>query len=422
MFCGECGTKNKETDAFCSECGAKLIHNNEKKEVKETSKKSSIPDNNANNTKKKKGLSKGILCLIISLSALFVAIITFVIICINITNPKNIANDYIKAVVNKDSNKLYSYVKVDGDNTFTSKKVFDLYIKDELKDVNITNYTITGVEYSLGKLQAKVKFKYTLKNSTSEKSEEVILTKQKNKKFLFFDNWTINDSIDSDVVKDYTLKVTKGATLTFGGIKVDKKYLDNNKSNDNYDVYILPQVFSYKTDVKATLPSGLVIEDSVKPSSYYNTHTVSYDEDAMSKETKNKITKYAKESIDTIYNGIISDKSFADIKSSFNSKDVTKLEKSYNELHEDIKNNSNTLTKFSVSDLTVYDVTLTKDGNLEVEFKVNYDYIVKYKSYSNEEKTNDDSDYRYMTLTLSYNKNNYQLIDIDDFATYFSNY
>ena len=142
----------------------------------------------------------------------------------------------------------------------------------------------------------------------------------------------------------------------------------------------------------------------------------------MSKKTKNKITKYAKDAINTVYNGIISDKSFADIKSSFNSKDVTKLESSYNELYKDIKDNSNTLTKFSVTDLTVYDVSLTKDGNLEVEFKVNYDYIVKYKSYSDEEKTNDDSDYRYMTLTLAYSDNNYYLIDIDDFPTYFSNY
>ena len=428
MFCGECGTKNKKGDTFCSECGAKLVENiddNSKNIVSPKSKKVEVSsNNNNNNTKVSKPLSKGILWLIISASALVIAIITFVIVCSNLTNPKNVANDYIQAVVNKDSNKLYKYVKVDGDNTFTSKEVFSLYVKDELKDLNITNYTITDVKYSFGRLQAKVTFKYTLKNSSSEKSKDIILTRQKGKKYLFFDNWTINDSLDSSVVKDYTLKVAKGSSLIFGGVKVDKKYLDNNKSNTQYDVYVLPQVFTYKTKIKAILPSGLEIEDSVKPSKYYNTHTVSYDEDSMSKTTKDKINKYSSNVINTIYNGIISDKSFSDIKSSFEFKgnDLKKLENSYTELYKDIKDNSNTLTSFKVTNVNIYDVDVTKDGYLEVELKVNYDYVVKYKSYSNEEKVNDDSDYRYMTLTLAYSNNNYYLIDIDDFATYFSNY
>ena len=104
MFCGNCGTKSKKGDVFCSECGSKLVDN--QKEVRKTSNnKKNIESNKVSS---KKGLSKGILCLIISASVLVVAVITYIIVGMSITDPKNIAKDYINAVVNKDSNKLYN--------------------------------------------------------------------------------------------------------------------------------------------------------------------------------------------------------------------------------------------------------------------------------------------------------------------------
>ena len=414
MFCGECGTKNKKGDAFCKECGSKL------ESVEVTTNKTKKEVSNA----PKKPMAKSTKIIIGVVAVVVAALVALFIILGNITNPKHVAKEYIQAVVNKDGNKLYSYLSIEGDSTFVSKNVFNNYIKEKIKDDAVTNYKITEVEYSTGKLQATVRFTYTTKNSSSEKTGKVTLTKDKSKKYLFFDNWKINDSIDTAVVKDYTLKVTKGSTLTYGGIKVDKKYLDSSKSSTEYDVYVLPQVFGYETVVKAVLPSGLEIEEKVTPSTYYSTHTVSFDEDTLTDAAKNKIIEVAKKDLNTIYTSAIAKKSFADIKSNFDVKgiDLTKFEQSYNNFVIKLGNESNILTSFTVTNASIYDIDLDSNGYLEVEFKVNYDYAIKYTDYSNNEKTHSDSDYDYMTVTLTYKNGTYYLVNINELETYFSRY
>lgn len=414
MFCGECGTKNKKGDAFCKECGAKL----ESIEVEKTK------TNKVTNNTPKKPMAKSTKIIIGVVALVVVALVALFVVLSNITNPKNVAKEYIQAVINKDGNKLYNYLNISGDSTFVSKKVFNDYVKEELEDTSITNYKITDVEYSTGKLQATVKFTYTTKNSSRESSGKVNLTKEKSKKYLFFDNWKVSDSIDSTVVKDYTLKVTKGSKLTFGGINVDKKYLNSSKSSNEYDVYVLPQVFSLETVVKAVLPSGLEIEEKVTPSSYNSNHTVSFDEDSMTDEAKNKIIDVAKKDITTIYSSAIAKKSFADIKSNFNvsGNDLTKLEQSYNEFVNNLGSETNSLTSFTVTNASIYDIDLDSNGYLDVEFKVNYDYAIKYNDYSNNEKTHSDSDYDYMDVKLTYNNGSYYLVDVSELETYFSRY
>ena len=414
MFCGECGTKNKKGDAFCKECGSKL------ESVEVTTNKVTKEVNNV----PKKPMAKSTKIIIGVVAVIIAAIVALFIVLGNITNPKNVAKEYIQAVVNKDGNKLYNYLNIEGDSTFVSKNVFNNYIKEKIKDDAVTNYKITDVEYSTGKLQATVRFTYTTKNSSSEKTGKVTLTKDKSKKYLFFDNWKINDSIDTAVVKDYTLKVTKGSILTYGGIKVDKKYLDSSKSSTEYDVYVLPQVFGYETVVKAVLPSGLEIEEKVTPSTYYSTHTVSFDEDTLTDAAKNKIIEVAKKDLNTIYTSAIAKKSFADIKSNFDVKgiDLTKFEQSYNNFVIKLGNESNILTSFTVTNASIYDIDLDSNGYLEVEFKVNYDYAIKYTDYSNNEKTHSDSDYDYMTVTLTYKNGTYYLVNINELETYFSRY
>ncbi len=414
MFCGECGTKNKKGDAFCKECGSKL------ESVEVTTNKTKKEVSNA----PKKPMAKSTKIIIGVVAVVVAALVALFIILGNITNPKNVAKEYIQAVVNKDGNKLYNYLNIEGDSTFVSKNVFNNYIKEKIKDDAVTNYKITEVEYSTGKLQATVRFTYTTKNSSSEKTGKVTLTKDKSKKYLFFDNWKINDSIDTAVVKDYTLKVTKGSTLTYGGIKVDKKYLDSSKSSTEYDVYVLPQVFGYETVVKAVLPSGLEIEEKVTPSTYYSTHIVSFDEDTLTDAAKNKIIEVAKKDLNTIYTSAIAKKSFADIKSNFDVKgiDLTKFEQSYNNFVIKLGNESNILTSFTVTNASIYDIDLDSNGYLEVEFKVNYDYAIKYTDYSNNEKTHSDSDYDYMTVTLTYKNGTYYLVNINELETYFSRY
>ena len=403
MYCGECGAKNENGSAFCESCGAKLENINPVKEEK-----------------KKSSMSKSNKIIVLTVCVVIALIVGLGILFSNLTNPKNVAKDYIQAIVEQDGNKLYKYLEIEGDTTFASKKVLNEILKENKEDSNVSNYTITDVTYSTGKLQATVNFKYTLKGSSSEKSSSVTLSKQKNKKFLFFDNWKVNGTKVA-TVQDFTLKVTKGSEVYYGGIKVTSKYKDSKKSTSSYDAYVLPNVFSYKTSIKAKLPSGMEIEDSVTPSTYYSTYTVKFSSDNLSDKEKDKIVKTGKEGISKIYQAAMTNKSFADIKSDFAKEglDLTNLEKSYTTLAKSLSASSYKLTSFKVTDAEIYYAKLNSDGNLEVELKVSYEYETKYKSFSGEEKTNKNDSYTYMTVVLGSEKGSYYLIDTKYLKSYF---
>lgn len=404
MYCGECGTKNEKGAAFCEKCGSKLegeVVNNKPNKV------------NIKMTKKTKTI-----CLVVGI--IIAAIVAFVVVFSNLTNPKTVAKDYIKAVVEQDGNKLYKYLDVSGDTTFASKEVFAKILKENKEEGNVDNYKITDVTYSSSKLQATVNFKYTIKGSSLERSSSVTLTKQKDKKYLFFDNWKVNGT-EVSTVKDFTLKVLKGSEVYYGGVKVSDKYKDTKSSTSNYDTYVLPVVFAYETKITAKLPSGLEIEDEVTPSKYYSSYTVKFSSDNISDKEKDKIATFGENTINKIYENAIANKAFNDIKSDYEHKgiDLSSLEKNYTSLTKSLSSSSSKLTSFKVTDIELYYTDLNSDGYLEVEFKVDYEYETKYTSFSGEEKTNSDDSYAYMTLILTQDKGTYYLVDTKYLKTYF---
>lgn len=411
MFCGECGAKNKKTDTFCSECGAPLEQ--EVKKETGTTNKTVTP---------RQPMSKK--------NKIIIAIVAAVVIVLgigykvgdNLTSPRKIAEDYIKATINNDGEKLYKYIEIEGDTTFASKKVFADLMKDTKPTNEIVNYKITDVKYGDGKLSAKVTFKYTTKNSSSEKTDTVNLTKQKGNKYLIFANWKISDlSADNILVEDFTLKVPKGAKVSFAGINVTEKYLNKDETTSKLDVYKLPKVFAAETTIKVALANGMEFEKKVTPSSYRDSYTLTFDEDNLSDASKEKLINRSKEVLTTVYTNAIAGKNFDEFKSNFEHKgvDLTKLGASYKEFLEDLQGSSRTLTSIEFTDMSIYDLSLNEDGNIEVEVRASFDYSIKYTSYSGEEKTDEDDDYKYITLTYAYDNNEYYLIDMDDLQYYF---
>lgn len=412
MFCGECGTKNKQNDAFCCECGAPLVHEEIKEETSKVKK----------TVKPRQPMSKK--------NKIIIAVVVVVVVILGIgykvgsdlTNPKKIAKDYIQAIINQDGDKLYKYIEIEGDTTFASKKIFSDILTDEFEESNIVNYKITDVKYGDSKLSAEVTFKYTTKNSSSEKTDTVSLTKQKGKKYLIFDNWKISDfSTENLLVDDFIIKVPKDAKINFAGIDVTDKYFDKEQSTSKLDVYVLPKVFTSETVIKATLTNGLELEKKVTPSSYRKSYTLTFDEDSLSESSKEKVINKSKEVLTTVYTNAIARKAFDEFKSNFehDGVDLSKLSSTYQEFLEDLESASRTLTAIEFTDMSIYDLELNSDGYIEVEVRASFDYSVKYTTYSGEEKTNDDDDYKYITLTFAYDNNDYYLVDMESLKIYF---
>ena len=409
MFCSECGAKNAKNSTFCSECGSKII---EKKEDKKSSKKIE-KDLDSKNSKK----------------VLFVIIVLVIMalgvgykVCSDLTSPKHIASEYVKAVVSNDTDKIYNYLELKGDKTFITKKVFKTLVK-KTNTSNIENYKVTDVFKK--SLTATVKFAYTTKGSSYESTDTIDLIKAKNKRYFIFDNWKIADVDTSKMImENYTIKTLKGTELKYAGIKVNKKYLDKSKSDSEYDVYVLPQVFKYETVLTAKLPNGMEIENKVTPSVYYDTITVKFDKNSISKDMEKTLCDTSKSVLTTVYEKAIGNKPVEEVLKEFkhNDIDLSKIELDYKDLVSNLESAINKLIEIKFKDLSIYSLDVKDDGDFEVEFKVNYDYIVEYTTLDSEIKTITKSSYSYITLTYEYENSKFYLKDLENLKTYFSRY
>ena len=340
----------------------------------------------------------------------------------DLTSPEKVAKDYIQATIDMNGDKLYKYIGIEGDTTFASKKVFTEMIKSSDNKSDVVNFRIIDVKYGDGELSAVVTFKYTTKNSTYEKTDTVSLAKQSGKKYLLFDDWKVSDLLgDSLLVENFTVKVTKGAKLTFGGIEVADKYLDKEKSTTSLDVYVLPAVFKTSTTIKAVLTNGLEVEEKVTPSSYRDSCTIEFDEDSLSTATKAKLIDKTKQALTTVYTSAIAKSEFSEIKSNFehNGLDLTKLETSYKKFVTNLGGRSRVLASIEFTDMSIYDVSLTTDGYIKVEVRASFNYSTKSTSSDGEETTDEDNDYKYMTVTYTYDNGEYYLVDMDKLQYYF---
>lgn len=414
MFCSECGAENQKEDFFCAECGAPLVQEQEEQRQEVVT-----PEV----TKTKQPMSKKSKIILGVLSILVLLLVVGYKMGSDATSPKKIVSNYIDASIQQDSEQLYQYLEIDGDKTFVSKKIFgDLLKENSTEASTIENYKITGVEYGDGKLTAKVSYTYTMKDSTKEQTGTVNLTKKKEKKLFLFDDWKITDAkATTAIIENYTIKATKGSILTYAGVKLTDRYLDKEKTTSKLDVYVLPQVFATKTTLKSVLPSGMEVEESVTPSSYYNIHTVSFSKNNLTEASREKIIGKAKEVLTTIYTNAIVKKPFSEFKSSFEYEniDLTNLETNYNTLVAALEGNTATLTSINFKDASIYSLRLTNEGYLEVEVKTNYTYVVNYTGLDNEVKTSEKSTYAYMTVILSYDQGEYHAVDVDDLKSYF---
>lgn len=414
MFCAECGTKNKSDAQFCESCGHKLENEKPKKTVKTKSQATK------NATKKEISKKNKIILAIGTIIVVALAIVYFIL--NNMTKPSTIAEKFFNATMSYDAEAMYEYLDVK-ESEFTTKEVFKKIIdssKDEDDVPTVVNYTVGKSIPATDKLSTTVTITYMLKNSDNSNTLDVKLIKDKNKKWLIFDNWKVNVS-GFDIVDDYEIKVMKGSKVKVEGVEVSSKYLNKKESDDSFDVYTMPAMFETTYNIVVTLPIGVDIEDKMRVSEG-NSYTYSLSLDNLTDEVKTKIQDSVKSSLQTLYDGAKDKKSFDDIKASFEYKDadLSELKEEYEKLTNNISS-SITLTSITFSDVKLSRVNINSEGNLYVSTKVSYSYSLTYQS-GEETKTNDSKDTDYVYLTFDYADDTFKLIDVSSLNTYFSKY
>lgn len=414
MYCGECGAKLEKGASFCGECGTKVESPKEKQKITSS-------NNTSRQITPKKPISKKNK-IIIGVSAV---VILTLILGYNFLNkkfgPEGIAEDYFKAIVDVDANALYNYLNIEGDKTFVTKETFKELLSEIESEQNITNYTISEVEYEEGNLSARVIIKYTSKDSQSEMTEYVYLTKAKEKKFLIFDKWEVKEDFDSIIIKDYKIKVPTGSKVTINKTELKDKYLDKTSSSDNWDVYLIPQIFKAETKINTTLPIGYSIEEQVTPSSY--TYTAKLELSKLSSDDVKKLENKVKSDMTALYQNMIDKKDWNVVKETYNIKgvDMEELEDTYSDLYDDVaEHDSKKLKKFEITSVNINNVTTNDEGQLRISVKFGYKYTLDYTDYNDTvtEKTGESSFSPYLTYENSGEE--LKLYDASYLVSYFS--
>lgn len=421
MFCGECGTKNEKNAQFCENCGSKLVV--EKSVAQKTNSASSQkkPTNESFSMKLKQMPKKKKILLGVVVAIILILIVSYTIIS-NKLSPRAIAKDYFLAVTNVDTDKLYQYMDIEK-SEFTNK---DIFVKlatrdmDEDDKVKVANYKIGNVEKSNDGLTATVSISYVLEGEDDPDTVKVTMVKQKSKKYLFFDDWRISNNMAvMSTKKDYQIKVLKDTKLTIEGIEVNKKYIDKDLSNETYDVYKMPAMFTEKYEMKLALPLGFEVEDTVNVSSYSN-YTFKFSEKNLPENLKKQMMETTKSGLQTLYNGAKDQKSFDEIKQVFANEnvDLSDLQETYTSLSNSLSNSG--LNAIEFTEVTLSDLDLTEDG-YRASVKTKYKYTISYTSLG-ETKTHDSSSSDTMYIYYTFVDNEFKIIDASSLNTYFSRY
>lgn len=444
MFCGECGTKNESGSKFCENCGAKMEQaetgldstanngsdnqisqpnqavNNTIQQFKDDNNQNSQPMTQAAPKKPMDKKTKIILGVVVAVIAVLAGGYYYLG---TLVTPEKVAENYFNAVIANDADSIYEFMEVE-DSKFTTKEMFNKVVENSTSSdtkVEVVNYQVGTVQYDdLTKMTATVTVTYVLKDTEKSQTMDIKLTKSKDNKWLFYDNWLVSTAAYSTAT-DFEIRVQTGSTVKVEGTKLGKSYLDADASTTSTDVYVIPTMFTGKYKVTVTLPYGLETEDKVNVSSnsyYYPSISAT----TLTKKSIKKLQTQTLSDLQTLYDSAIAKKTFAEIKSNYEytDGDLTDLETYYTRFVNSLSTTV-VLTKIDFKEVEVGSIYTNNDGSFTVAVTSKFDYTVTYQQ-NGESKTHEDNSTDYVTLTYDYVDGKYQLVDAYYFETYFSRY
>ncbi len=426
MYCSECGTKNEEGTKFCEECGHEMIGKEkkvpvkkekiekiEKNEEKKEANKQEInlaAENDKNINKQKK--SNKLIYVILSIGIILFG--TYYYLDNYVYSPKITADDYMMALEDSDFDKLYE-VMISSKSDFVTKEKFEEYMNDYGDDI-IDSYEYEKTREK--KDEATVYYEVKIDGEKEDLEVELIA---EDKIFFIFNEWIINSEEANIIVEDYEISVPKGSEIKIDDIKVESNLMDKDESDDEYDVYVIPELLGTSYELEVLLPYGISITKEMYVTDYDDEYEVDYFSTSdLSDEDADKLANEAMGILQTLYDNAIASDNFNDVKDEYNYKGIMdSFEDDFNDLVDNVKSSYSILKEINLSDAKLSSISVD-DGILNISIKVDMEYTVDDINYDDtiEEKTDKESD-SYEMIYMIYEDGEFKLAGIDYISSYF---
>lgn len=384
MFCENCGSEIEENSLFCENCGArqeKPTQNPVQEPVTQQPIQQSIQQQTfvhpmqspqlAPMPKAKKILIAEVIILIL------VAIGVFQL-GTKLTSPQTIAENYFEAETEGDLTKLYSMFDLPASPLLTYD-LFELTMQEDgLK--NVTNYKVTedkgDFDVSEDAIVKNFSCEYIASGESAPRTEQISLVKQKEKKWLFFDQWRVSPG---NIVNDFQIIAPSAATVKMNGMNLAEIaiHAEEDEYSPGNTTYMLPSVFAGKYDLMTEIPCTEAIEDSIEIE--YPSEIRVSGELVLTKEAEQELEEKASEITQAYYSDALDAKGFdeflADTKVTWSEDELDYLKSNYEDRTYDFNGNERYIyhsALISDADGDISSLYINENGNLEASLSMDY--------------------------------------------------
>ena len=384
MFCEKCGTQNPDEAVFCAGCGAELPKINVPQgQPNVQASPQGIPNQQVPEGQPvyqqpvrtpRKPMPMGAKIAIIAIVAVAILGTAGFMILRSLASPKRIVENYAKAYVAHDSEKIFDLLCFEKSEFITPDALEKTLEARGSGYKDMTEYTVKE-DNEDEEEDDKDTLYYTIvfrDNSHSNESETTVTLEKSGKQFVFFDDWKMRTT--DFVAKEYGVHVPAGTTAKVDGVALGDKY-----STDEQGEYLIPSSFDGKhtLSVESDIYEPYETEFTVSATNYDKEDAVYvYDSDLkLSSATEESLASAAKETATGFYSCALEQKAFSEVASVESIDSDCNLESEYNDW---ISNNVTSDTCIKSLEFTNTEATVVSynqgDGVLRVKVDVTLSY------------------------------------------------
>ena len=300
------------------------------------------------------------------------------------------AKRYFVTVANGDIKTAFNMTDAE-ESDFINENTFENYLAQREDLSKVVSYNVAGMKND--GLANDVTIEYKNDGAQSKNQYYVTLTRGSHKELGIYDSWKI--SLGEIYASNTKIIVLKGASVTFDGAALDKKYITEDKDEDlaDYDVYVIPKMFVGSHQVDVALDGYNTMNRTFEAiandgDEEYFTNMIMTDDYVKSYEN------VVFENIKTVYTAALNNQSFESLNIAISDENIQEQKDDYEELRSYFNDGDYKVTNINFENVKISSSSYS--NYVTVEFY----YIIHYKDADGKAQTADGDYYNGTEITM----------------------